>query len=334
MAPVVLSAVALVALILPATAQTTKTTAKVPTTTTYNAFPTAKPWTGPYDPWDPMYTGAKNVCPTVPWARVNPNTPNDDPRVGICPCNYPFNQKEGKCCIPTNMTEGPEYNYTAFLTAPFYYGAAGQSVEAHKSTVNGKMLCPCGYSLNATDNICYTIKSGEYDDKCPCGTTRHAKTGVCYDSPAAAGNSTQEWGECVSSSWPRAWPKDKYGYTRAGVQGLLCPCGYYWNPQTAAQEQVNCCKLKGASRTPFYFSAAFSGDIMNWPENNFGGRIEPHGSNGQRWCPCGYFLDIDNYCYTMKQYKYEDPCPCGWAIDKGRMACFKNDRPNATQAKK
>jgi hypothetical protein len=312
MAPLVLTAVALVALILPSAAQTTT---KVPTTTTYNAFPTGNPNANKtYDPWDPTYTGNKAVCHTEPWARVNPDTPNDDPLVQICPCNYPYYAKEQKCCLPLNSQEGQQYN----KIAPYFYGAAGATVAARKSSVNGKMLCPCGYALNATDNICYTYKSGKYEDQCPCGTIKSAKNGACYDPSETSG--IEEWGECVSSPWNRAWPKE---LQQDGKSNSLCPCGYYYKPKS--NSAASCCKLKGA-QSPYYYGAAYSveGPRTEWPK--IGGRVDAHGVNKTRLCPCGYYLDKgDNYCYSIKQYKYEDPCPCGWAKHSETKACFFNN---------
>jgi hypothetical protein len=287
-----------------------------------------------YDPWNPYGMANASTCHVAPWARVNPDTPNDDPYEQICPCDYPYHQKQKMCCMPYGQQEGqgPESAGPYYgVVAPYFYGAAGPSVEPHKSTVSGKLLCPCGYKLNTTNNICYTVKSGQYEDHCPCGTTKSPKNLACYDDPAAAANGTEEWGECVSSAWGRSLANGTNHPNIYRVGDFICPCGYYYNmkPSTSTDPNmsaVRCCKLKGA-RASFYYSMAR--DLADGNDFRFGSRVHPHGLNGQKLCPCGYFLDdSDNYCYSMRQYKYEDPCACGWAKREGTRTCGKNDYPN------
>jgi hypothetical protein len=308
------AAVILLGLALPTDAQTTTTT-KSPITPYPNGSYPPPAWYDRFDPWNPTVDPAQDpiVCHTAPWARTNPNTPNDDPNAQICPCDYPYHQKQRLCCKP-------QKNYDIYK-APLYYATAGPSVEAHKSRVDGKMLCPCGYSLNATDNFCYSLKDDKYDDRCPCGTTKNPNNLACYYNNGTTANGiifpngtyTEQWGECLPSIigiyWFRSWPLDneKYNYIN------ICPCEYVYN-----KKNNRCCKLKSA-RSPFFYDAAGeNGDVYIT-------------TDGQRLCPCGYYEDDqDGKCRSRKTRKYEDRCACGWRKDPYKLACNTGDDSNNT----
>jgi hypothetical protein len=301
---------------------------------------TDKPWEFVYDPTDPWFPISDPaldpiVCHTEPWDRTNPNTPTDGPGQHICPCNYPYHHKQRMCCKPQGYNDGPDPKSWG-IRAPYFYAAAGLSVEAHKSVVDGTMLCPCGYALNTTTNICHTLKDDKYEDRCPCGTTKNPANGGCYYINATdpsgpyyinGTNSigpygpfggpytfpTEQWGACLDAASTQTffyrWLPEEWRYTPEH-SGNICPCEYVWNKNENA-----CCKLAGA-RSPFYYGAVLenSATPVLWGANDT-----------KQYCACGYFQDDrDGRCRSMKPLKYEDVCPCGWYKDPSKQACMGN----------